>query len=88
VKANDEEMETWALAAIALAMVGLVLTLSLPPDPLPYVGGAMVMAAPLCAFVGLVRDPSRKAAAFALGVALIPLALLVLALYVVATRST
>ena len=80
-------MERWAFAALALAVTGLILTFSLPPDPLPYVGGAMVALAPVVALVALIRDPNRKAAAFALGVALIPLALLTLVLYVVAARS-
>ena len=81
-------MRTWAFVAMALAVIGLILTLSLPPDPLPYVGGAMVAIAPVIALVALIRDPSRKTAAFALAVALVPVAVLTLLLYIVATRSS
>ena len=80
-------MRTWAFVAVALAVLGLILTLSLPPDPWPYVGGAMVAIAPVIALVALIRDPSRKIAAFALAVALVPVAVLTLLLYLLATRS-
>ena len=80
-------MRTWALVAVALAGIGLILTLLLPPDPWPYVGGAMVAIAPVIALVALIRDPSRKTAALALAVALVPVAVLTLLLYLLATRS-
>ena len=81
-------MSRWALVALGLAITGLILVFSLPPDPWPYVGGAMVVIAPLIALVALIREPNRKVAAFALGVALIPLVLVTLVLYLVATRSS
>ena len=84
----DGTMRTWAFFAMASAIIGLILTLSLPPDPWPYVGGAMVAVAPVIALVALIRDPSRKAAAFALAVAMVPVAVLTLLLYLLATRSS
>jgi hypothetical protein len=80
-------MTRLTVVAVTLALTGLLLTVALPPDPWPYVGATMVVTASIVALVALLRDPSRKAALVALAVALLPLALLMLAFYVLAARS-
>jgi hypothetical protein len=75
-----------AWLALILGAVGLLLIFSLPPDPWPYLGLVLVVAAPLVALVAIFR--SRRPATFlVLLIALVPGGLTALALYLVATRT-
>lgn len=84
---NEMSTTAWA-AALALSATGLVLTIALPPDPWPYVGAAMVAAAPVLALAALIRAPRWKAAVVVVALTLVPVAVLVAALYVVASASS
>jgi hypothetical protein len=60
-----------------------VVTFSLPPDPWPYVGAALMLLAPLLAIAAFVR--SRRVVTVLVAVlALIPLGLPSVVLYVIA----
>jgi hypothetical protein len=76
-----------AWAALAVGVVGLVMVFSLPPDPGPYIGAALMVLAPLLAIAAFVRS-RRTVTAVAMALAVIPLGLLILALYVVATDTS
>ena len=77
-------LSRWALAA---GVVGVVLTFSLPPDPLPYLGVALMVLAPVLAVAALVssgRVMVRVTTALIALLCLVPLGLLAWVYYLLA----
>jgi hypothetical protein len=72
--------------AVTVALVGLLLIFSLPPDPWPYLGLVLVVLGPLIAVVAAVRS-RRPAMLLLVLVTSIPLGLTALTLYIVANHS-
>ena len=82
----------WWVSASALALIGLVLTFSGGPDPLPYVGGAFILLAPIVALVGLAQSRggwwTRVIALVIVAACLLPLGFLAWVFYVLANDSS
>ena len=76
-----------SLGALIWAIAGLILVFSLPPDPIGYIGAALMVLAAFVAIAAVVRSPGPVTIVLGL-VALIPLGLFALTLYLLANSST
>ncbi len=78
------EVHWLAWAAVASGVLGLVLTFS-GVDPWPYVGAALICLAPILAICAFVRS-RRFTTGLVVVLALVPLGLLILMMYMIATQ--
>ena len=69
--------------AVIWGVLGLVLVFSLPPDPIGYIGAGCMILAVVVAIVAIVRSPTPMTIVVGV-IAIVPLGLLVLALWMLA----